>query len=133
MIVMKPVIKTAPLIILLGYVSFVLYRVVFMRKTIGIYRYKLDPFWSYGVNGGIRENLLNVMLFMPIGFLLYLCFKKQPWWLLILSGFLFSVTIELLQLVLRKGFFEIDDVFHNTLGCIIGYCICRLTITMCKE
>ena len=121
-------IKTISLTLLLGYMLFVLYRIVLMRKASANYRYQLEPFWSYDVNGGIGEGVLNVLLFIPIGILLSLCFKKQPWWMVALVGLLFSVIIELLQLVLRKGFCEFDDVFHNTLGCIIGYGICRLVI-----
>ena len=32
----------------------------------------------------------------------------------------FSVVIELLQLFFEKGLFEFDDIFHNTIGGIIG-------------
>ena len=36
-------------------------------------------------------------------------------------GFIFSSVIELSQLLLKRGLCEFDDVFHNTLGCVIGY------------
>ena len=36
-------------------------------------------------------------------------------------GFVFSSVIELSQLVLKRGLCEFDDVFHNTLGCAVGY------------
>lgn len=36
-------------------------------------------------------------------------------------GFSFSVCIEFLQLVWKRGTCEFDDIFHNTLGCMIGY------------
>ena len=32
-----------------------------------------------------------------------------------------STTIEVLQFCFMKGFSELDDVMHNTLGCILGY------------
>lgn len=32
-----------------------------------------------------------------------------------------SCVIEGLQLWLQKGLCELDDVFHNTLGAIVGY------------
>jgi glycopeptide antibiotics resistance protein len=38
-----------------------------------------------------------------------------------LLGFLTSFTIELLQLILKRGLFEFDDMFHNTIGVGIGY------------
>ena len=36
-------------------------------------------------------------------------------------GLCFSMLIELLQLVLKRGLTEIDDVVHNGVGCVIGY------------
>ena len=50
--------------------------------------------------------------------------KKIPWQ----SGkivFIFSVSIEMLQLLLRLGTFQISDIFYNTVGGMIGglmYC-----------
>ncbi len=32
-----------------------------------------------------------------------------------------SFAIESTQYVTKTGFAEFDDVFHNTLGCVIGY------------
>lgn len=34
---------------------------------------------------------------------------------------LLSSLIEVLQFVFKKGLCELDDVFHNVLGCMIGY------------
>ena len=35
-------------------------------------------------------------------------------------AFIFSVGIELLQLLLRVGTFQLSDIFYNTLGGILG-------------
>ncbi len=32
-----------------------------------------------------------------------------------------SFCIETLQLLFKRGFAEFDDVFHNVLGCLLGY------------
>ena len=32
-----------------------------------------------------------------------------------------SPTIEALQFFFMRGFSELDDVMHNTLGCLIGF------------
>ena len=37
-----------------------------------------------------------------------------------------SLCVELLQLVLKRGLCEFDDVFHNVLGSMVGY----LTVSM---
>jgi glycopeptide antibiotics resistance protein len=39
----------------------------------------------------------------------------------ILLSFLFTLGIELTQLVLRVGSFDVDDIFLNTVGGILGY------------
>ncbi len=58
---------------------------------------------------------LNVLLFVPFGFLLHLPPRRA-----IIIGFLFSFAIEIIQLVTRLGMFETDDLMTNTLGTWIG-------------
>ena len=56
---------------------------------------------------------------------------KGPWlpnvsWLMVaIIGCGISVTIESLQFFLMRGFSEVDDVMHNTVGCLIGYMIVK--------
>ena len=45
----------------------------------------------------------------------------MKWWKILLIGGAFSLLIETLQFVLKRGFAEVDDVFHIVLGCMIGY------------
>ena len=48
--------------------------------------------------------------------------------LVILFGFFLTCGVELLQLVTRVGAFDVDDIFLNTCGAILGYLvnvICR--------
>ena len=120
-------------LLLAEWVFLVLCAIVFFRETSAERGYNLMPFWSYWDYGGhnyfvemFGENILNVLLFVPIGFLTGcglqgMTFKK----VLILGGGL-SVFIELLQFVFKKGFCETDDVIHNVLGCIIGYGLWRV-------
>jgi len=37
-----------------------------------------------------------------------------------------SIGIEILQFVMKRGLSEVDDVMHNTIGCMMGYGISRL-------
>ena len=69
----------------------------------------------------IEENLMNIALGIPVGFLLSFIFTHRSWWKAALVGFIFSSVIELSQLLLKCGLCEFDDVFHNTLGCVISY------------
>ena len=41
------------------------------------------------------------------------------------TAFIFSVSIEMLQLLLRLGTFQLSDIFYNTVGGVLGglmYC-----------
>ena len=46
---------------------------------------------------------------------------KGSWLVALLIGCSISITVEALQFWFMKGFSEVDDVMHNTLGCMIGY------------
>lgn len=113
--------------LLAAYVVFILMETVIGRKP-GIVSYKLVPFWSYSHPELRMEIILNYILFMPFGFLIYLCFgekrKHGCVWIAIarvaLIGFLLSASIEIIQLVFRIGLFEFDDMIGNTIGCLVG-------------
>ena len=61
-------------------------------------------------------------MFVPLGFLLPLLTRKfRKWYLTIPSGFIASLAIELLQLLLASGVFDVDDLFCNSMGTFIGY------------
>ncbi len=68
---------------------------------------------------------MNIVVFVPIGFVLGLAFRKIKGWQALLVGIGISVGIELLQYFFRKGFADVNDVMHNTLGCLVGYLLYR--------
>ena len=111
----------------------VLCAIVIFRETGAVRGYNLMPFWSYWDYGEhsyfiemFGENILNVLLFVPIGFWAGCGLQRLTWKKVLILGGGLSVFIELLQFVFKKGFCETDDVIHNVLGCIIGFYICRL-------
>ena len=89
------------------------------------------PFWSYtAIQEGridlIPENVMNVVVFVPVGVLLGSLLKvKVSWLIALLVGMGISVSIEMLQYFFHRGFAETDDVVHNTLGCLIGYILVK--------
>ena len=120
---------------LAGYLGIVFASTVFCRKLLPAMRWHLIPFWSYaraiarGTGTLLRENALNVLLFLPLGFLLpqvdLRCRSAKRTALLCLG---LSYSIELLQLLLRRGTFELfDDPLHNLLGGMLGLLLWRLT------
>ncbi|MGF9766654.1 VanZ family protein [Bacillus albus] len=78
---------------------------------------------------GSTTYLLNIVLFMPFGFLLptiWPHFRKMK--NTVCAGFFFSLAIELNQL-LNNRITDIDDLFTNTLGAIIGYVLYKVLYT----
>lgn len=69
-----------------------------------------------------RNIILNILLFVPIGALLPLLNKKlrKPY-ISITIGLLITLFIETIQTIFHIGIFEIDDIFNNALGTVIGY------------
>jgi len=61
-------------------------------------------------------NLLNVALFIPLMPFLAL-YKRSPKWWVIIIGF---VVIELLQVLLNCGLFDMGDIVLYTLGYLCG-------------
>lgn len=47
------------------------------------------------------------------------------WLIVLLIGCSISITIEALQFCFMKGFSEVDDVMHNTVGCLMGWCMVK--------
>lgn len=106
---------------------------------------KLEVFWSWkGILNSMNttypkyelflENILNVIMLLPIGIFLPLVYgKKIDWKVGLLIGIGISFSIELLQLVLCRGLFEFDDIIHNSLGFLIGILISnRILRKSCK-
>lgn len=70
-----------------------------------------------------HELIMNVILFLPIGLTAPYIFcdkAKHPVILTIGVAIVFSVLIELLQLVFMRGYAEIDDVIFNSIGALLG-------------
>ncbi len=106
-----------------GYFFFVLCTTIFYREETFIKRYHLYPFWSYTVlyNSLLSQLLLNILMFIPIGFFVGGALKKKHILDIIGIGFLLSFLIELTQLITTRGVFNVDDIIHNVIGCIIGF------------
>ena len=69
-----------------------------------------------------RLNLMgNLLLLSPIGFLLPICFPKirsgQIWFI----SFVFCGLIEIIQISLSIGIFDVDDIILNGLGGVLGF------------
>ena len=76
----------------------------------------------------LKNILGNIILFMPLGFILVLKFKRLNNLVsVVLVGILSSILIEVIQLSLPNRAFDIDDIILNTLGTMIGFLLLKAT------
>ena len=120
------------LVMLVFYVAMILFRTLLNRdmwknpvsNVIGIWGLK-------DANGELTTEVIeNLALFIPFTVLLLWSFHEKILgegakiltciWQSVKIVFLFSLTIEFLQLFLRLGTFQLSDLFYNTLGGLIG-------------
>ena len=124
--------QTLAAALLIAYVFLVMSVTVLSRGHLIQNNTLLKPFWSYaaliyGKNkySILTEIVLNIIMLIPVGFLLPFLVKKHT----VLYGFLCSLCIEVFQLVTKRGYFEVDDLIHNTLGVVIGYGMVKIIVT----
>jgi len=69
----------------------------------------------------MRNLLGNIVVLIPLGFLLAALYQKIKWGRVLLIGLLTGMILELLQVIYKSGILDIDDIILNTLGVVIGY------------
>jgi len=143
-------------LLLIEYIFLLFCSTVILRATGTTRQYDFHPFWSYDRPDLLIENIMNVIVFIPVGMILGSLLrvkgswskygswfkvngsstseatKSMTWLIVLLIGCSISVTIEALQFCFMKGFSEVDDVMHNTLGCIVGYILVKGSGLMVK-
>ena len=107
--------------------SFIFVMTLFRRSGGVDFDFRAKPFESYYIafaEGGIEvllQIIINIAMFIPIGFLLPCCFKLyEKYRYVLITAVIASLSIELLQLIFRIGLFETDDVINNVFGAMIG-------------
>ena len=69
----------------------------------------------------------NFAMFIPTGIMVPLIYKKiSTFGKVTLTGFLLSLTIEILQLPFAVRATDVDDLILNTAGCMVGFWIYAL-------
>ena len=116
------------------YVAFILCMTVFFREGVEERAFNLMPFWSYTAESAdlqhslYVEGLMNVLMFVPFGLLIGCAYRSIGWKRMLASTVGLTLLIEVLQFIYKRGFAELDDVMHNTLGAVIGLGIITLTV-----
>ena len=108
------------------------------------YHYNLRPFLeirrflrasrSLGRLPVLLNLVGNVAGFIPFGFFLRVVTQRVcTFSRAVLSGFILSTIVEVIQLVTRTGIFDVDDIILNTAGTAIGYILFLLCNALRKE
>ena len=93
---------------------------------IGSFRPRISLLPFLGMITGPIDTLLNVVLFVPLGFFLPLMYRTYHHIKnVVLTGFLFSLSVEIVQMF-DWGSTDINDLIINTAGGCIGYGMYRL-------
>lgn len=94
------------------------YNLELLKEIKRFIRYReVVGFESFAVN-----ILGNILAFAPFGFFLPLLNKKyRRFFYATFLSILFTLVIELMQMFLRVGIFDVDDILLNTIGGMLGY------------
>lgn len=117
--------------ILIVYVMVLLFVTILMRESTTKHSLFTEWFWGYKVNEPsilYRDNLINILLYVPIGCLVGLIAPRYKWLVATGVGLFLSETIECSQLIWHKGVFDVDDIFNNTVGALVGGLIVVMTL-----
>jgi glycopeptide antibiotics resistance protein len=78
----------------------------------------------------IVKNLLgNLLMLVPLGILMPMMFKRFRKTINFLVFILiFNLSIEILQITIKLGSFDVDDIILNCSGAIVAYGIIRLLL-----
>ncbi|WP_068786160.1 VanZ family protein [Paenibacillus phocaensis] len=127
---MKPQDKRWALLALVGYTLLVAYWMLFGfgRVPHDTYMYNVKPFFTIRqflrsgdlLSGRWLVNMIgNIGVFVPFGLLMPIVLGGKLWRML--SLFLLGVVfLEGLQLVFKRGSFDVDDLILNAAGFLLG-------------
>ena len=127
-------------ILLSLYIVVLLYFTVIGRYSHEEYDYQIHIFYSYMFLleqfdfQSIRQLAINLVMLIPVGFLLSVIIKMKGKYAVVFGlCLLLTVFIESMQLWMKCGSFEIDDMFNNLIGAVIGILIYTLIHRMTHQ
>lgn len=122
--------------VLIGYTIFLTYLMIwgFDRRTHSDYMYNIQPFLTirqflqvdrFNTSTWVINLIGNIGVFIPFGIMIPIIAKGR----LVRSKVVFLsgiFVLETLQLITRRGSFDIDDFILNSIGFLIGYGVYRM-------
>lgn len=124
-------------VILFGLYLLLLFYLLFFSETYGRtmdsgYRYNLElfkeirRFWgnreALGFESVITNLAGNIVAFAPFGFFMpMLCRAGKNFFGCVILSATFSLAVETVQLFTKVGAFDVDDIFLNSVGGLVGF------------
>lgn len=104
---------------------FILYVTTFSRVPTLSRVTHLIPLWSYTLHRHWKQILLNIALFIPLGYFLSSIFERtrHPRLWPLFAALLVSASVELTQFLTYLGMMDVDDLVSNVCGAAIGILI----------
>ena len=107
---------------LVVYAFFIIYMAVLSRSVAKQSCIKMDLLQCYLQPSGnsSRDVVVNIVGFIPVGTLVGFLSRRHRVAKALLAGVMISLSIEVSQLIWKKGVFDVDDIFNNAVGAVIG-------------
>lgn len=117
-------------LIFIEYIALMLCYAVVFREVSESSPIQTEFFWGYKnpPNPIVKDNIANILIFVPIGFLACGITEKNKYLKAIFIGLLVSETIECSQLIFKRGSFDVDDIINNLVGTILGVVVYGLFV-----
>lgn len=129
--------QATALLLLLCYLGGLVAITFMNRMGNGMHMYQPFPFlafweaWNAFTLQVWLNPLLNIAMFLPLGVFLPLAAKPlRRWYWMLAAGAGTSLIIEVIQYILGRGQADVDDLICNTLGAMLGYCLCMLLVSL---
>ena len=114
--------KHIVILVLIAYIAILFSLTVLFRESSDKCYIRLDLFKDYLEPGpeGYRDLIQNIVGFIPVGVLVGLLPRRHRVAKALLAGLLVSMAIEVSQLIWNRGVFDVNDLFNNTVGALLG-------------
>lgn len=113
---------------------------LYNREPSGIHKVNFDLFWSYrsyfetGSTIRIVEDICNIVMLIPFGILVPMLLRwTRKFSVFIVYDIAFTVFIECMQYYTTRGLFELDDIFNNAVGGMVGFIIFCILFSFIRE
>ena len=121
------------IILLVVYVVVLICSADVCRETRETEQIMRDLFWGFRSGPqALWSNIINIAAFVPVGLLIGMIVPRYKLLVALLAGMFLSETFECFQLILRCGVFDVDDLFNNVVGALIGGLIAVVVIKVSR-